>query len=101
MACHDGGLSDLIVLLKDAYMKWECAVLCDHNGSNCCPILWSKTQCNIVLDKACKKDIDARMDPKGEPTKGEPTKGEAIACTSGRKRRKCVTLYYYVNTSLK
>ena len=77
-AWHDGGLADLIILLKCAYTEWECPVLCDPKSSKCCEVLWSKTQRSIVMDRSCKKDIDVPQ----------------IVCTHAGKKRKCAIAYY-------
>ena len=90
---NDGGLADLISLLKYAYMEWEGAIVCGYMGSKCYPILWSKTQKIIVLDKDCEKETDIRMDPQIDPQ-------EPVACTSGRKRRKCGILCYNIKPKL-
>ena len=95
---HCGHLADLISIMKRAYYKWDCAVLCGSAGSKPCPIFWSEIQGSIVLDKACEKDISVRMDPQPSTSTGKGEKEKV--CQAPPKGGKCAILYYNVGGNL-
>jgi len=101
LADHDGGLSGLIMFLKCVVIQWECTILCDTKGSKCYPIVWSKTQRNIVLVKAHEKDADVHMDQLPSATARKRGKiSRLFACARGQRKCKCEILYYDIKINL-
>ena len=59
---YSNALNYVIIMMRHAHGKEECATFCHLSGQHCHSILWNKGQASCILDNAGKNDIENSAD---------------------------------------